>query len=277
MKYILLAVISLIVFSCEKKSYNVQNLKNGNIELLGHGGMGVGFKYPINSSLSVSSCMEINADGTELDIQLSKDSVLVAYHNNFLSEDASCEGLVNQHDWQNINHCRYSSIYSNSLQVMSLRKLFEENNSFIGKTIILDCKLYFSSQPVKSFFMSFARSLQRLYQDFDGVNIIVETTSKKFVASLKKVGYSGEILYNNPDIQEAINVAFTNSLYGISSDNAIITSENIKEAHKKGLYVSLFGVTSKRQNRSAIKKSPDFIQSDKIVYLLKEFEKYKTN
>ena len=185
--WFLFIVISLYVFSYKKKSYTIHNLKNGDIELLGHGGMGVSFKYPINSSPSVSSCIDINADGTEIDIQLSKDSVLVAYHNNFLNQDASCEGLVNQFDWNNINHCRYSSIYSNSLQVMSLRKLFEENNSFTGKTIVLDCKLYFSNQPVAAFFNSFANSLKRLHQDFDGANIIVETTCKEFVKVLKMI------------------------------------------------------------------------------------------
>jgi hypothetical protein len=56
--------------------------------------------------------------------------------------------------------------------------------------------------------------------------------------------------------------------YGMIIPNSTIDAEQIKEAHHAGLRIGLFGLLTKNENLDAIQKSPDFIQTDKVKYLV---------
>lgn len=64
--------------------------------------MGVGFDYPIDTWESIEPVLRIGADGTEMDVQMTRDSVLEAYHNSYLSESNACNGTINDNLWADI-------------------------------------------------------------------------------------------------------------------------------------------------------------------------------
>ena len=46
--------------------------------------MGITSQFPINTFESINSALALGADGSEVDIQMTKDSVLVLFHNRKL-------------------------------------------------------------------------------------------------------------------------------------------------------------------------------------------------
>jgi len=115
-------VCLLSVSSCSKdKPVNETNNLNGNIiSAFGHAGMGIGFKYPIDTYESFEPCLGIGSDGTEIDIQMTKDSVLVAYHHNKLEEGTLCSGTINDKLWSEIWGCHHTSPYSSKINLISV-------------------------------------------------------------------------------------------------------------------------------------------------------------
>lgn len=66
-------------------------------------------------------------------------------------------------------------------------------------------------------------------------------------------------------------------LFGLTMSNENITASEIKKAHQNNLRITLWNIKTKKENLNAISKSPDYIQSDKINYLLQVFGKLKDN
>ena len=73
-----------------------------NTIVLGHAGTALSPErtiYPPNSEKSITYALDaLNADGVEVDIQLTKDSVLVLFHDDYM-EDKSC---ISSHTWKEI-------------------------------------------------------------------------------------------------------------------------------------------------------------------------------
>ena len=75
------------------------------------------------------------------------------------------------------------------------------------------------------------------------------------------------------DYKAAFNASKYVTLYGITMDRERITKEEIEEAHKQNLHVTLFNTDSEKTNLEAIQMNPDFIQTDKVEYLVNVLKK----
>ena len=87
-KVIYISLLLSILFSCRKDAplWQTDNLNNNEIGSFGHAGMGLAFRYPINSYELFEPCFRIGAKGSEMDVQMTKDSVLVLFHNTKLED-----------------------------------------------------------------------------------------------------------------------------------------------------------------------------------------------
>ena len=112
----------ILCATCIKKieKYDLQNLNNNNITVLGHRGMGELYKHPGNTFEGIIPVFGIGADGTELDIQMTKDSVLVLFHDKDMKLTTTCEGTIYENKWVDIGACEYHCLVQN---VTSIRKL----------------------------------------------------------------------------------------------------------------------------------------------------------
>ena len=59
----------------------------------------------MNSRMALITGLELGMDGVELDVQLTSDSVLVAYHTEDLRELTNCTGKINAHTWEELRSC----------------------------------------------------------------------------------------------------------------------------------------------------------------------------
>ena len=101
---LLLAISILLLVGCQDDSFEFENLSDNNAFIIGHGGSG--FLSPTNnvaenSMKSLELAIEgYNADGVEVDVQLTKDSMLVLYHDHDLFTKTSCKwGGINRFNW----------------------------------------------------------------------------------------------------------------------------------------------------------------------------------
>ena len=105
------------------------NLNNNEIGCFGHAGMGFYSSYSPNSWLGFESCLARGADGTEMDIHMTKDSVLIITHSSNLEESTSCSGAIKDLTWTEISDCKIKSKLFNDSKLLSLDEFIE--NPFV--------------------------------------------------------------------------------------------------------------------------------------------------
>ena len=156
---LLFCFVCLLYNACKRDVplFVINNLNGNKISCFGNAGMGIAFKYPINSYESVEPCLRIGADGTELDVQLTKDSVLVAYNNSDLNESTLCSGTINDELWLTIGGCHYANAFSSSINLVSVNDIYSRLNNPNDCVYTFDCKLYTHSTDITSFENQFAK------------------------------------------------------------------------------------------------------------------------
>ncbi|PBQ30868.1 hypothetical protein CNR22_03450 [Sphingobacteriaceae bacterium] len=75
--------------------------------------------------------------------------------------------------------------------------------------------------------------------------------------------------------ENGLNIANKMDLFGITISNAEIASEQVYLAHHHRRRITVWNVQSEKENLEAISKNADYIQSDKLIPLLKSLGKYK--
>jgi glycerophosphoryl diester phosphodiesterase len=268
----------LSLYGCKKDApaFLVHNLNHDQIILLGHAGMGEAFKYPGNSYESIDPCLKTGADGSEMDIQLTKDSVLVVFHNENLNEFSSCEGLINEHNWKDIDGCLFSSPISSQIYIMSATNLFNRIDHPAQFYFTLDCKFHPSGIDYYEYKRQFARAIHRLTNEFDlDTNVTIESGDAEFLRYLKELNPRFKTFILASNLHKALIAGSDAVSYGVTLRNDSVTADDISKLHEKGYRVALWGLQTDDDNVNAVQKSPDYLQSDKIIPLVKMFGKYK--
>lgn len=278
---IFLAPIALFI-SCKKDPaiVEINNLNGNQISVFGHAGMGLEFKYPIDTYESVEPVLRIGADGCEIDIQMTSDSVIVLYHNTNLEEMTLCtSGMVNDKTWPDIWGCHIASPYSSKIKLISFEELVKalivSGKNIHDYIFTFDCKLYSTKEPRNSFYHQFANAIIRLIEKYDlAQHHFIESQNIDFLAILKSKDPNLKLFIYPSNFDSGMKKAEQLDLYGITISNTEITAEQVKLAHEAGKRITLWGLQTVKDNQEAIEKSPDFVQTDKPIHLLKVFGKY---
>ena len=265
-KYLTLLVLSLLIIlfeNCdEKEDYNITNLNHNTIMILGHKGMGDHFQYPGNTMMSVKSVLEIGADGAELDIQITKDSVLVLFHNETLEGRTICSGNIYDYNWIEIKNCTYSGLHAN-VKLISLDELFSETENLNYFYFSLDCKLDTDNSNNTEYRKIFLRAIKKISEKYSmSGNIFIEG-NLGFLLLAKELGLNNKGFLVGNSVKDAIE----NNIFGVGA--TVNTSiDTIEYAHNNGIYVMMWGAKTDLGNKMALKLSPDILQTDKPIPLL---------
>ena len=267
---ITLFVILFVVSSCKKEDFEIINLNNNKIILLGHGGMGIGSTYPMNSFESIIKCLSLGADGTEIDVQMTKDSVLVAFHDNDLSNNTNMKGLINSLNWSEIKGTYYQSTPYLNYSIISLEQLFSNINNLHNYKFTFDCKLYPVNNNANSYYNTYINALNKIIDKYDlQDNIYIESQSEEFLKLLQATNNNYKLFIYPSSFINGLEIAGNLNLYGITISTRDITKEQIKIAHNNNFLVAIWNTHSKNKNIEGIRKNPDFIQTDRVEHLIK--------
>lgn len=264
--------------SCKKDPgvFTIDNLNNGEIGCFGHAGMGSKSIYPINTFESLQSCISRGADGTEMDVQVTKDSVLVIFHNEQLSTGTSCSGIIRDLNWSDIKDCTMKSNFFKHMDLVSFEEFIQKIPNPKDFKYTLDCKSRVGlGEDPEEYYKLFTRTLVNTVEKYDLVeNVFVENPDIRFLNEIKYLKSDIKLFFLIDDFDYGLQVVKTQNFYGLSMYFMDANTEQIKRAHSENKRVTLYGVSTDKENYAAVEKSPDYIQTDDIVYLLKIFNKY---
>ena len=183
----ILAIFFLFIgVSCSKDpaTFELENLNNGDIGCFGHAGMGFYSVYPVNSWPGFESCLSRGADGTEMDISMTKDSVLVITHNGAnLQDNTSCSGAIKDLNWSEINDCKIKSNFFGDSKLLSLNEFIEKIPNQKEYTYTWDIKL---SEFSGEYYGAYARAIVNTINKYDlNRNVFIENPFADFLQRIK--------------------------------------------------------------------------------------------
>jgi glycerophosphoryl diester phosphodiesterase len=276
-RFIFLSCIFIVLSSC-KKNISLKNLNGNEVGCFGHAGMGSKSIYPANTLQSFQTCLSRGADGTEMDIQVTKDGVLVIFHDTDLSTETKCGGVIRDLNWEDIKNCRINSHLFNDLSVISFDEFMQNIENPFSYVFTFDCKLTPGDNDDNEYYANFSSSIVNTIEKY-GLQecVFIENSDAGFLNLIKQKNSAIKVFLLAEDFDSSICIAVKNNFYGLSISNSNISANQINIAHKKNMRVTLYGVETDKENYDAITKQPDYIQSDDINYLLKLFGKFKRN
>ena len=271
-KIIMLSFL-IVGLNCQKQPdlFAIENLNNNTISSFGHAGMGLGHKFPINSMESIYKCLSLQPTGVEFDLQLSKDSVFVAFHDRTLQEMTNISGEIYQEDWSFIQTGIYNDLPLTEYRIASFEEIISNISNPKDFIYILDNQIYLE-QLDEAYADFYVKKLLEFIDQHDlSENVYIEFAERIMLEKIKALRPELKVfIQSSSDL--AISIAKELDLYGIVGRNNDFTKERIQEIHNEGLRVAMFSLHSSNTNKEAIEKHPDFLQSDKIRSLVELLE-----
>ncbi len=267
--YYFLGVIT-ILSSCKKEvDLDFNNIEN-KISVIGHGGMGIYSRRPLDSMESLFECLSHNSDGVEVDVQLTKDNQLVAYHDINLNGKSYCDGQISEKNWNEMSSCVYKSEPYTHYKIVNMDEVLTNFNKFDGKQLVFDIKLYPSEQESLDDYLSrYALAVHTIIQKYDlKDNVLIESQNEKFLGLMKDFN-SDYKLFIYASYDEGFEIAQRLDLFGITISTKKVSGEQIAHAHQNNLRVAIWNTNTKKLNREGVDKDPDYIQTDNLSYLIK--------
>jgi glycerophosphoryl diester phosphodiesterase len=259
----------ILLFSCTKDEYDIENL-NDKIFVLGHGGMGVGkAQYPLDSYEGIQKAISLGADGSEIDIQITKDSVLVCFHDHNLEDATYGEGEIYNKYLDEIKNLAYKGDPYATYKIFNLDWMFSMTQDTIHK-FTFDIKFTNPDQSAANRDI-FQRALIRLIEKYHlAGNVTIESPSVDFLRAFKqkKPGYN---LFIYTDFDTALQTAKDLELKGITVKADEVSADQVSKAHEAGIMVAVFSTTH-RNHEEVIKKNIDIIQTDDLEDLIERLK-----
>ncbi len=266
-----LVFLCLLYGGCKEEHLEGDTYFGGKVMVLGHGGMGLGYIMPENTYESVKPAVDIGCDGCEIDVQISRDSVLVAYHDYDLPGKTSCVGRIIDFNWSAIRVCQYKSAPI-LVQVYSLDDLFSRFDNLQDLYFSLDCKLESGRADQQEYEYRFMRAIKRLCEKYGMEDHVMIEGTSPFLDKAIELGMKNKLfLYteNEPDP-----VAPAKNKYAGILHNEHLPAEDILRAHQNGLYVMLGAAGNYSENKACVERGADIIQSDDPRTLLRLLRRY---
>lgn len=251
----LLLLLPLLLLACAEPD-------PGRTRIIGHGGSGTSADLPMNSSEALLGGLHAGLSGIEMDVQLTADSVLVAYHDATLGATTSCTGRVNDRTWSELRAC--PAIHrSKAYPIVRLDSLLATIAKQYPQTeCTFDCKLD-TGGDWWSYLHAFADALAGLHESAPNLRINVECQLPEFLRLVaQRRPTIDTYLYATHFDAGVLDTALANAFNGITIANDRITAEQVNTAQRRGLAVTLFGVVTNGEHREAFSKGPEHVQSD---------------
>lgn len=221
----------------------------------------------MNSMHSLNKVLELDVYGTEMDIDLTKDSVLVLYHDMKLEDGTNMSGKIRDKIWSDIKEARYKWPKFNKVNIIRASDFFDQRNNLKQFTYVFDTRIQTGDDNNR--LISFSNKLLDLIKKYNlEGNCFIESYHIQFLKLLEAKNATLKLFIHASSYKDALAASTVVNLYGITMDKTLITKEEISDAHRHNLRVSLFNLDTENKNLQAIDLNPDYMQSDKCDYLL---------
>lgn len=255
----LLIILSASLSNCSK------NNSKPNIDVFGHAGTSLHRDravYPADSYESVQYAIDVlDADGVEVDVQMTKDSVLVLYHDSYLDQASTFVGCVSDYNYAELQHLKLD--YTN-YELVTLKKVLEFVQSRYKK-VYLDVKIYdYCTNDIISQ-SAFQYALNKSIEDLDS-----SYKHSKILLGMLDFMFLNEIIfpvkcYETTSVSDGIQKANTYNFAALSFFKPFIDEEGAKLLNNTSIYWGIVGVKDKWTIDKTVNLQPKFIISDNIA------------
>jgi glycerophosphoryl diester phosphodiesterase len=231
--------------------------------IIGHSGMGVDHALVPNGHASIMEALALGVDGVELDVQLTADSVLVAFHDQDLAASTTCSGIVNALTWAQLKDCTTTRPGNSDVAIARVDSLLlEAATRFPEASFTLDCKL-FAQGDWWSYLQAYTDALTALeaHPALTG-KLLVECQVDPFLLLLQSKTGTTPLFRYDDDADLATQRAVASHYAGITVHHQRISEEQVAFAQGLGLDVALFGTGGRMSHWLALRKRPDRLQTD---------------
>jgi len=256
----------------------IDNLSGGRIFVMGHAGSGFESAlnpFPPNTLTSIRKTLEgFNADGIEIDIQLSHDSTLILYHDGTLESMTECTGYIYDQPASAVTACRYRTDFNSHIlqdeRVLLLTDILERyKGSVLEPRFDFDLKLPegpgLSIEVVRA---QFARRLAAVVNHYGLLNRVnFMSPDAGLLLAIRRELPTARVILDSNDFEPAFAALRRDNLTGIVAGYDAFSADQIRQLHAAGKEVTLYKVILRSEILEAVNKNPDAIQTDNIPLL----------
>lgn len=263
--FIVLVLVLTTNSSCSKK------YSGPTPTIYGHGGIALSPErevYPRNSDQSILYALDVlNADGVEVDVQMTKDSVLVIYRDNYLDDITSGSGCINNSSFENIQNLTYLKDY----KILKLESVLDWTNKR-NKKIYLDIKQYNFCESEFIDFTAFNSALNNTFNAIDNLNKNNITANCRDINILNEIE-DDEIYksFETDDILLGISFVIAEKVHKLGIRLGTLNTENVAEMKNEGIEFMIFDVKTNQDIKTAGNFVPNEIITDNISATRKYF------
>lgn len=267
---------TLLLFILLLAACTAERIQESAVLAVGHGGAGFPTyrnNVPPNTLAAMLRGFHTEgADGVEMDLQLTSDSVVILFHDRLLDEASECVGCVSQWRWEEISSCRLSTKNGPADGHYTIPALTQVLDSLVGT----DCVFFLnvkSHDPCVQGHLSdyrsrFARQLshiigsRNLYE-----RVWVETYDQDFLLACRAVDSSLHFIFDDDRFEFGLQTAINQHYDGFAIPNENANAEQVSAAQDSGKMVILWGVKLLGATKDAVAKNPDVIMTDDVRML----------
>ena len=287
-KFRLLPVASLALFLIASLTActTTKPVANPQLVVLGHAGSGFftpisPFNFrPPSSWRGIRRALLRGADGVEIDLQMSRDSVVMLYHDQHLQDGSTGTGCVSEHTAAEITQLRYKGGFPYDLIQKEHPITFDTLLARLNRRPtfpFLHLDLHEDDQclppgrqheQVPLLVRQIARTLARNHVPLDKVLFITQEGATVRLARAAMPGVRIGLEIASDEFAFGLKVAKTEKVHTVVLDADRVTPEQSAQAHAAGLKVVVFGGRSPKDLRRVLKTQPDEIEVDNVKRLL---------
>lgn len=280
------AVLALFTFVQLAACTATKLMPNPRLVVLGHAGSGFftpisPFNFrPPSSWRGIQHGLSLGADGVEMDLQMSRDSVVMLYHDPRLENSSNGHGCISQHLAAELTQLRYHGGFPYDLLQHERPVTFDTVLARLSRRpafpfIHLDLHEDDPCLPpghqhdrTPLLIRQIARSLARYHVPPGQVLLITQeaVTIGLSRAAMPQVRVGLEIA--SDEFAFGLKVARTEKVHTVVLDTDRVTPEQAAQAHAAGLHVVVFGGRSGKDIRRVLATQPDEIEVDNVKRLL---------
>jgi len=264
MRYISHLYLLLLVFSCSKDApiLHFNNLSDGKLLVLGHGGMGNKSLLPMDSRPSLDQCLEGAADGSEMDVRMSADGILYLFHDQELDHATKSTGLFKTKTSAQLDPLQYKWLNKQN-HIEKLEDLLLRHQDHFSHHYTFDCKLEHDDDT--AYVYAFAKALSGLIEKYHlQQRCYLESFNSDFIVWMNRYHPDYRMYLYCNKLVRAVELKNLLNLYGLVMDHQYLTPQQRDSVLHLGWRLTLFNVASSDEHRKAFALEPDCIQTDAI-------------
>ena len=259
---------------------------NPKLVVLGHAGSGFftpisPFNFrPPSSWRGIRHALRVGADGVEIDLQLSRDSVVMLYHDQKLENSSTGSGCVSQHPAAELTQLHYRGgwpydwiqkerpvTFDTALARFSRRASFPAVHLDLHEDDLC-MPAGHQHDRVPLLLRQIARSLRRYHVPLEKVLLVTQESSTVRLARALLPGVRIGLEIASDEFAFGLGVAKKENVRTVVLDADRVTPEQSAQAHAAGLTVVVFGGRSGKDIRRVLASQPDEIEVDNVKRLL---------